>query len=275
MDRRYLTLELRSAPYAASATYIAPNILVTARHVFDKISGLPSEIKGSNKPRNPYDEPLNIYSTQHRVIDMPEPLLAIQQFDDGTEVTWSVLKVRHVLDTDLSVLFAAPDNSVVFPPDITTIDLHPPTLNSTITACGWNGGYKENEGQMNRYRDRYSRTVLNAPCVEGSAVVSPGMSGGPAFSTLHDGIFGMNSKSMDYTSIHSLLWPLFDVDFANEIIEETNFYELHESGKVEVIGIEHLEIYNGQRIWNWGANCSNCNREEQIAIYSAAKALGD
>jgi hypothetical protein len=235
-----------------TAVAIAPNLILTAKHVVKDIW----EPHHLRRPEKTADS----------------PIVAFQVLPGAVGALWYAKNAYFSLHTDLVLLDVFPysESATNYRWRKVVMNFAPPDLGQTILGFGYSGGsIDEIDDETLRLRwDTRPRTtqgkvtaihpvrrdqgLFNFPCFEMSAHTERGMSGGPLFDEngrLCGLVCGGGLDREDGTAIRygTLLWPLLLIKeingkFEGEAERLFTFYELVSRGAVAAVGLDAFQI---------------------------------
>lgn len=251
---------------SGTATIIAPNLLMTAKHVvedfylrFDKSRIATPEIGRS----------INLNATFN--------IVAIQILERGKKgALWEVRKIYLSSTTDIAFLLISPASkeALAYEWKIPVIDFSPPKEGTRVDCFGFRESrvkLKESELEWfdipthatgivkeihHEYRDK---SRINFPCFQTNARFDGGMSGGPVIdeSGALIGVISSNLPPEDETGEHisyvALIWPslLTPIDITVEGLIINIPYPIYDLAKYGILNsrnIEQVRIESSTRI---------------------------
>lgn len=238
-----------------TAIVIAPNLILTAKHVVEKIWG-EHHLRRPNKQSD-------------------SSLLAFQVMPGTTGALWYAENAYFSPHTDLVLLdiFPFPTSALSYKWRNVSINFAPPKVGQAVHGFGYMGGYiQESKDHESFDWNTEARTTqgkivavhhagrdrgrLNFPCIEMSARTEHGMSGGPLFDDQGRLIalvcgngYASNGEAIWFGT---LLWPLLLLEgikarFQGDSECLFSFYDLVKRGVIAATGLDAFHIQEGQR----------------------------
>lgn len=263
--------ERKKEPFG-SGFFVAPNLGLTARHVFDQMWR-----EYNYNTKLPFKE---------RESETNIKVYAYQYLEGENEpAVWYAEMVWNSEFTDISFLSLKPANELAKNYQMTarpelTMDM--PQIDQKITAYGFPkiinkepqgaievGSLKlfpiEFKGQVTEvHEQRRDRGMIKWPCFEVNARFDHGMSGGPVYNEQ-----GQTCGIVCHDNTASALWPAFftPVDFENETISFPEQYFLHKLFENKFIRQKGWDKYFGQYLVDFEIIKDAWNDEWKINWY--------
>lgn len=273
------------AEFIGSATYLAPGLFVTAKHVIEEPLnriGIGKTLH-ENKKYGQLDADL---SSKEFIIEAVQML----KLEEKIAQRWNIRWMRFAHDMDFAILTTnhtdGPISSLISTLPTFSVNIHPMPRSNEIVSYGFFGENRRENDQITNHDLTFTgrpgkilslhldvASVADPPVYEMDNKIEHMMSGGPVCNT--DGaVIAVNSASLDHPEGDTNTERTIATPFMRGMFMEftyltkqgptkTTLHKLAQEGKIEVIGHEHLTQTDTGILWSPNSTCTYCHGTAQ------------
>ena len=271
------------AEFIGSATYLAPGIFITAKHVIEEPLRRTGHLRDieENKRYGQYDTEL---SSKDFIIEVVQFL----KLENKVAQSWNILWINFSHDMDVAILTAdsarGPITELIPTLPVISVNIHPIPKKNEIVSYGYFGDPDKVNNQADKVTTHHSLSfqgregkilnlhlsvvsIADPPVFGMDNRIEHMMSGGPTCDS-EGSVIAINSSSLEpeevggaNRSIATLLLRNMFMKFnylINGSLIKTSLYDLAKEGKIGIVGHEHLSQDDQYIRWSPSDDCLYC-----------------